>query len=157
MEPFLRAALCVAAVAALVLPGIGPARAQDKQAFIKERQALMKQQAADLKTIQGYVTGQTDAATALATANELVSLPPRIVALFPPGTSFIEFPNGTHAKPNIWQQWEKFQEIPLALARAEAQLLAAVKRRNKEAVLDALDLVGRTGCGVCHTYFRSPM
>ena len=157
MGHFARAALLAAVIAALAPAGVGPAAAEDPPSVIKERQALMKRQATDLKTIQSFVTGQTDAATALATADDLTSLPPKIVGLFPPGTSFLEFPNDTHAKPNIWQQWEKFQEVPVALARAEAQLAAAVKRRDKEAVLDALDAVGRTGCGVCHTNFRAPM
>jgi cytochrome c556 len=157
MGHFARAAVMAAAIAALAPLEIYPASAQDPLAVIKERQALMKQQAADLKAIQNFVTGQTDAGTALATVNDLASLPPKIVGLFPPGTSFLDFPNDTHAKPNIWQQWEKFQEVPIALERAETQLVAAVKRRDKEAVLDALDAVGRTGCGVCHTNFRAPM
>lgn len=144
------AASAIAAVASVCL-------AQDKQAIIKERQALMKLQAEDLKAIQAYVSGETSRQTALAKASELLTLPPRIVGLFPPGTSIAEFPQGTHAKPEIWAEYERFKAVPSALIRAEQRLAEAVKTGSKQDVLDQLDAVGRSGCGACHTYFRAPL
>lgn len=131
--------------------------AQDKAAVIKQRQALMKLQAEDLKAIQGYVSGETSRQTALAKTGELLTLPPRIVGLFPPGTSIAEFPQATHAKPEIWAEWERFKGVPSALIRAEQRLADAVKTGSKQDVLDELDAVGRSGCGACHTYFRAPL
>jgi cytochrome c556 len=147
------------AIALIVLGAVsgGAARAQDKLQLIKERQTLMKQQAEYLKALQGYVSGETDRAGAIAKADALLTIPPKIVALFPPGTSLAEFPNETHAKPEIWSQFDRFKEVPAALQRAEERLAAAIKSGSKQDVLDALDTVGRSGCGACHTYFRAPL
>ena len=117
----------------------------------------MKQQAADLKAIQNYISGGTDQATAIAKAKEMMTLPPQIVGLFPPGTSTAEFPGATHAKPEIWQQWERFRDVPSVLLRAEQRLADTIANASKEDVLDQIDAVGRTGCGACHTYFRAPL
>jgi len=133
------------------------ALAQDKADVIKQRQALMKQQAAGLKAIQSYISGQIGRDAALAKANELMTLPPKIIALFPEGTSLSDFPGVTNAKPEIWQQWERFKDVPAALLRAETSLAADIKSGSREDVLDDLDTVGRTGCGACHNSFRAPL
>jgi len=149
--------LAIAAFALLALLVAGETPAQDKQGIIRERQALMKRQAEDLKAIQGYVSGAIDRATAVAKVNELLSLPGKIVDLFPTGTSLVEFPGETHAKPEIWQQQDRFKDVPLALQRAEEKLATTLKNGSKQDVVDALDAVGRSGCGACHTYFRAPL
>lgn len=150
-KPFIAA---LALLAALVANG---ALAQDKRDVIHERQALMKRQAEDLKAIQAYVPGTIDRATAVAKVDDLLSLPGKIVDLFPPGTSLVDFPGETHAKPEIWQQQDRFKEVPIALRRAEENLAATLKNGSKQDVVDALDAVGRSGCGACHTYFRAPL
>jgi len=144
-------------VAFIVASSAGAAPAQDVPAVIKQRQALMKAQAEGLKVIQNYVNGDTNRGTALAKVNELLSLPPKIADLFPPGTSIAEFPQATHAKPEIWQQWDRFKDVPGALQRAERRLADAIGGGSKQDVLDQLDAVGRNGCGACHTSFRSPL
>jgi cytochrome c556 len=149
--------LSIAAFTLVAALGAGETLAQDKPDVIRERQALMKRQAEDLKAIQGYVSGAIDRATAVTKVNELLSLPGKIVDLFPPGTSLVEFPGETHAKPEIWQQQDRFKEVPLALQRAEEKLAATLKNGSKQDVVDALDAVGRSGCGACHTYFRAPL
>lgn len=135
----------------------GDAGGQDQVAIIKQRQALMKQQAEALKIIQNYVSGGADRDTAIAKVTELLTSPPRITALFPAGTSTVEFPGATHAKPEIWAQWDRFKDVPGVLQRAEQRLADAIKTGSKQDVLDELDTVGRTGCGACHTYFRAPL
>ncbi|HXZ02355.1 MAG TPA: cytochrome c [Stellaceae bacterium] len=146
-----------AMLGALLAAGGDHAGAQDKGAIIKQRQALMKQQAEALKVIQNYVSGSADRDTAIAKVTELLTLPPKITDLFPPGTSMVEFPGATHAKPEIWGQWDRFKDVPSALRRAEQRLADAIKTGSKQDVLDELDTVGRTGCGACHTYFRAPL
>jgi cytochrome c556 len=133
------------------------ALAEDTPPVIKQRQALMKEQAAGLKVIQGYVSGQTDRNTAVTKVNELLAIPARITELFPPGTSIADFPGETHAKREIWAQWDRFKDVPSVLRRAEERLATAIKTGSKQDVLDELDAVGRNGCGACHTYFRSPL
>jgi cytochrome c556 len=156
MRRLVNIGLIAGVVAALGL-GSTSTGAQDKPPVIKERQALMKQQAEGLKIIQGYVSGQTDRDAAIAKVNELLTLPPKIAGLFPPRTGITEFPNETHAKPVIWEQWDRFKDVPGVLLRAEERLAIAIKSGSKQAVLDELDTVGRTGCGACHTFFRSPL
>jgi cytochrome c556 len=133
------------------------ALAENMPPVVKERQNLMKQQAAGLKVIQGYVSGETGRDAAMAKVTELLTLPPKIAGLFPPGTSTEDFPSDTHAKPEIWAQWERFKDVPSVLRRAEEKLAAAIKTGSKQDVLDELDAVGRNGCGACHTSFRSPL
>jgi cytochrome c556 len=147
----------IAALALLAALGMGLAAAEDKRDVIRERQALMKRQAEVLKAIQSYVSGDIDRAMAITKVSELLTLPSKIVPLFPAGTSIAEFPGETHAKPEIWQQPDRFKEVPLALQRAEEKLAATVKNGSKQDVVDALDAVGRSGCGACHTYFRAPL
>jgi cytochrome c556 len=157
MRHFFGGSLIAGVLASAV--GLGGALALDEDAppVIKERQALMKQQAAGLKALQGYVSGQIDRNSAIAKVSELLALPSKITALFPPGTSIVEFPARTHAKPEIWAQWGRFKEVPGALQRAEERLASAIKTGSKQDVLDELDAVGRNGCGACHTTFRSPL
>jgi cytochrome c556 len=142
---------------ALLALGGDTAQAQDKAAIIKQRQSLMKQQAEALKVIQNYVSGGADRDTAIAKATELMTLPPQIAGLFPTGTSILDFPGATHAKPEIWQEWDRFKDVPVVLRHAEQRLADAIKTGSKQDVLDELDTVGRTGCGACHTYFRAPL
>lgn len=153
----MRSSPSIAALALFAVLGASVALAQDKREVIRERQALMKRQAEDLKAIQGYVSGAIDRPSAIAKVNELLSLSGKIVDLFPPGTGLAEYPAETHAKPEIWQQQDRFKEVPLALQRAEEKLAATLKNGSKQDVLDALDTVGRSGCGACHTYFRAPL
>jgi len=153
----LSAAGLVALAVALGATCAGAALAQEKADFIKQRQALMKQQAEGLKVIQSYVSGQIGRDAALSKANELMTLPPKIVALFPQGTSLTDFPGATNAKPDIWEQWERFKDVPAALLRTETRLAADIKGGSKQDVLDDLDAVGRNGCGACHTTFRAPL
>ena len=147
----------VALAVAFWATGAGAVLAQEKADFIKQRQALMKQQAEGLKVIQSYVSGQIGRDAALSKANELLTLPPKIVALFPQGTSLADFPGATNAKPDIWEQWARFKDVPGALLRAETRLAADIKDGSKQDVLDDLDAVGRNGCGACHTTFRAPL
>lgn len=142
---------------ALLIAGGDGAGAQDMGAIIKQRQALMKQQAEALKVIQNYVSGGADRDTAVAKVTELLTLPPQIAGLFPPGSSIVEFPGMTHAKPEIWAQWDRFKDVPSVLRRAEQHLADTIRTGSKQDVLDDLDTVGRTGCGACHTYFRAPL
>jgi cytochrome c556 len=157
MRQWMGVGLIAGAFAIALAAGTNFGLAQDKAAVIKERRALMKKQAEDLKAIQSYVSGETSQDTAIAKVTELLTLPPKITGLFPPGTSIVDFPQATHAKPEIWEHWDRFQDVPSALRRAELRLADAVKAGSKQDVLDELDTVGRVGCGACHTFFRAPL
>jgi cytochrome c556 len=131
--------------------------AQDKLAQIQTRRDTMKRQGADFKAIQDYVKGQGDQAAAEKAITDLETISPKIVDLFPPGTGLDAFPGKTGAKPEIWQQWDKFKAIPPVLASEEEKLAAAIKTGDKSAIGAQLTATGKSGCGACHTSFREKL
>lgn len=148
--------IIVAGVGLLLAMGTVAGIAQDKSAVLKERQDFMKGQANDLKPIQAFAKGEGEQGPALAGANDLLARNDKIVALFPPGTSSVDFPGNTDAKPEIWQDYDKFKSIPPVLKSEEEKLVAAIKTGDKKAVGDQLAATGKNGCGACHGPFRIP-
>jgi cytochrome c556 len=140
--------LTIAATAAIPL-GI----AQDKAAAIKDRQALMKQQGEDLKTIVGFIKGESDQAAALTAVNDLLDKSQKIPDLFLPGTSMTEFPDATEAKPELWQNLDEFKGYIVKLHEEETKLVDAINA-GKGPTAQQVAVVGRTACGNCHTAFR---
>ena len=126
----------------------------DKSAVLKERQDFMKAQGADVKAISDYAKGQGEQAAALTGANDLVARAPKILALFPAGTSATEFPGKTNAKPELWTEMDKVKAIIPALQTEEAKLVDAVKAGNAQAVGDQLAATNKAGCGACHGAYR---
>lgn len=159
MKNFIQVGL-IAAGAALVLAAgtvnvIAQGSGQEsKLAEIKARQDFMKAQGADVKKIIEYIKGQGSQAEALAAANDLESRAPKIIMLFPPGTSAADFPGKTAAKPAIWQNMDKVRKIPVALEAAEIKLVAAIKSGERKSVQGALGAVSKDGCGACHSVYR---
>jgi cytochrome c556 len=131
--------------------------AEDKEALIKERRDTMKHQGDAMKAIGAYAKGEGDQAAALKAANDLLAINPKIVGLFPPGTSLAEFPGKTGAKPEIWKEMDKFKSIPPVLKGEEEKLLAAIKSGDKQAVGAQAAATGKNGCGACHTPFREKL
>jgi cytochrome c556 len=156
MRHLARLGFVAATVAAIGFSAVG-GMAQDKEAQIKERRETMKRQGENLKAVQDYVKGEGDQATALAKINDLIALNPKIVSLFPKGTSMADFPGKTGAKPEIWTEWDKFQKIPPALKEEEEKLAAAIKTGDKQAIGAQLAATGKNGCGACHTPYREKL
>jgi cytochrome c556 len=146
-----------AALAAVVGLGAVGALAQDKEAVIKTRRDTMKRQGDDFKVISDYMKGEADQAAAQAKINDLLTINPKIVDLFQPGTSSAEFPGKTGAKPEIWKDWDKFKAGPAALKADEEKLAAAIKTGDKPAIGAQLAETGKNGCGACHTTYREKL
>jgi cytochrome c556 len=147
----------IAAVTVAALSIGGAVVAQDKSAVLKQRQDLMKAQGADLKPIQAFAKGEGDQSTALAAATDLLSKSDQIPDLFPAGTSTTDFPGKTNAKPDIWQNWDKFKGYATAMHGEEVKLVDAIKSGDHKAVGDQIGAVGKAGCGPCHGTFREKM
>lgn len=73
----------------------------------------------------------------------------KVLALFPKGSTH----EHSRAKPEIWQQWDKFESGVQALATASAELAAAAKAGS--GVPDAAQKMFGT-CKACHDQFRVP-
>jgi cytochrome c556 len=133
------------------------ARAQDHVQILKDRQALMKEQAKDLGGVKAYLTGKSDQTAAEAAATDLTHTMQKIPSLFPTGSGGAS-PDGKYApKPAVWTEHDKFLAARNnAAAKADA-LLAAVKSGNKAATQAAFVDLGKHGCGGCHESFREKL
>ncbi|HYM04827.1 MAG TPA: cytochrome c [Stellaceae bacterium] len=147
----------VAAMGAAIGLGAMSSMAQDKEAQIKTRRDTMKRQGDDFKAISDFVKGEGDQATALAKAEDLQAIAPKIAELFPAGTSMAEFPGKTGAKPDIWKEWDKFKAIIPTLQTEEQKLVDAIKTGDKAAIGAQLGATGKNGCGGCHTPYREKL
>ncbi len=159
MRGMAKASIVGAAMAAVIGLGTAIGVAQDKEAIIKERRDTMKRQGDDFKTIADFIKGEggVDQATALAKAQDLLTIAPKIPSLFPAGTSLTDFPGKTGAKPDIWKEPDKFKAVIPVLEGEEHKLVDAIKSGDKAAIGAQLGATGKNGCGACHTPFREKL
>jgi cytochrome c556 len=119
---------------------------------IVERQQLMKEQGAAMKSIQDRLkAGQHQAIG--PDAEKLVATSKRIPSLFPEGSLN---PNISRAKPEIWQKWPEFQANAKTLEAKATALAALSKTGTAEATSAAAVDLGKTTCTRCHDSFRGP-
>jgi cytochrome c556 len=150
-----KARIATAVFLATALAGVAPAAtAEDNTQILKDRQALMKQQAKDLGTVKAFLTGKGDQAAAETAATGLTHTMQKIPSLFPPGSGAAS-PDGKYApKPAIWADWDKFLAARNTAATKADALLAAVKGGDKAVIQAAFADIGKQGCGGCHENFR---
>jgi cytochrome c556 len=144
----------------LALTGVGAgwvqAQAQDPGTVVTQRQDRMKAIGRALAAVRAYTEDKGDLAAARAGGAELVKLMTDMPAIFPQQTGMAEFPGTSYAKPEIWAQWQAFNEAAQrAHARAEA-LNAALAAGDKATITAAFQAVGKEGCTGCHQPFRQP-
>jgi cytochrome c556 len=146
--------LALGAVLAIGAAHSTGALAVDKEQVIKDRQALMKEQATDLGAVKGYLDDKADLAKATAAATDLTHTMGKIPDVFPPGTEGPNPEDKFAPKPEVWSDWKGFlADRDTAAGKAEA-LLAAVKGGDKAAIQTAFADLGKNGCGACHGKFR---
>jgi cytochrome c556 len=155
----------LATVLGIAAVGAGTALAQDPATVLNQRQDVMKAKGRALGAVRAFTEDKADLAAARAAGAELLKLLEATPTLFPQKTSLVEFPGKTRAKPEIWAQWDKFNEAHrVALTQAQA-LNTALQSGDKAAITAALgnlarDIPGTTptpgGCGGCHGPFRGP-
>ena len=132
--------------------------ADDIQAAVDARRALMKQMGGELKAIADALDAKsTDAASMQKHAEAIEADAAKIPTLFPTGSSAADLPGKTHAKPEIWQNFDGFKAIAAALGTNAGRLADAAKSGDMTAVSAQLDLTARNGCGACHKQFRLPL
>lgn len=159
MTQFLRLGAILAAIALGfgVMPSglaqTGPV--QDKLAIVKHRQNLMKQQADDLKIIKAYLNGTSgDKAAALTSVQDMIGVADKVKDLFLVGTSSADLPGKSDAKPDIWEQKDKFAALMAALNEGDRNLMDALQRDDKTAAGAEMADLGKNACGACHGSFR---
>ena len=150
-------ALAIVAALAIGAAGSVAGLAADKEQVIKEREALMKKQGADLGAVKGYLDDKNDLAKATAGANDLVQTMKKIPDVFPQGTAGGD-PEGKYAaKPEIWRDWKEFLAVRDTAAQKTEALVAAVKTGDKTNIQTAFADLGKNGCGACHGKFREEL
>jgi len=151
--------IAIAATVAVVagLGSISTFAQQNLEAAVKQRQDAMKENGNDFyKVIKDYLDGKGDQAKAVASAKELLVVAGKLGDMWPPGTSSAEMVNKTRAKPEIWQQMDKFTAILAALKVEEQKLLAALEKGDGAGGKVAYQDVDTKGCTACHDLFRGP-
>jgi cytochrome c556 len=128
--------------------------AQDKEAVIKNREALMKAQGKDLGSVKAYIEGKADLAQAEASATTLAQSINKIAEVFPPGTGATSTDGKYATKPAIWSDWNKFLDAQKSAGAKAEVLLVAVKSGDKAKIETAFGDLGKNGCGACHETFR---
>lgn len=142
------AALAVAAA------GSTGALAVDKDQVIKDRQALMKEQGADMGAVKGFLDDKNDQAKALSGATDLTETMKKLASVFPPDSGGPN-PEGKYTtKPEIWTDAKGFEAARSTAAEKASALVAAVKGGDKAAIQTAFGDLGKNGCGGCHEKFR---
>jgi cytochrome c556 len=129
----------------------------DTAQIIKDRQALMKKQGADLGAVKAYLEDKADQAKAIAAATDLIKDLETIPSVFPPGSGGPNPEGKWSTKPEIWSDAQGFAAArDTAIAKA-GTLLTAVKTGDKASIQTVFADVGKTGCGGCHTKFREEL
>lgn len=72
-----------------------------------------------------------------------------ILDTFPKGTG----EGKTRAKPEIWEQWSKFEEAVMKFEKASADMVAAAETGDMAKIGGAMKALGGS-CGGCHKAFR---
>jgi len=133
------------------------AQGPDKGQIVMTRQGIMKQQSHDEGPIYAYINDKgVDQATAVKSAQDLLMMADKLPGLWPPGTSSTDMPNKTRARPEIWQQLDKFNAIVPVLKADEQKLLDALQKGDKGTAKAAFSDMVRNGCSACHGSFRGP-
>jgi len=139
---------------AFVATGSTGALAVDKDQVIKDRQALMKEQGADMGAVKGFLDDKNDQAKAISGATDLTDTMKKIPAVFPPDSSGPN-PDGKYTpKPEIWTDAKGFEAARGTAAEKANALVTAIKGGDKAAIQAAFSDLGKNGCGGCHEKFR---
>ncbi len=115
---------------------------------IRERHELMEEIGKQAKALNGALKSG-DTAGVAPPAEAIARLAPRIVKLFPEGSTDPK----SRAKPEIWQKFDQFEALAGQLETSSAALAVGAKAGADVQALAAK--VMRT-CKGCHENFRTP-
>jgi cytochrome c556 len=127
--------------------------AGDPAAQVKHREESMKKMGGAMKAISQYVKNEGGTIDAVRTSAATIQNVSKTIVpeLFPKGTEIGVA--DSEAKPDIWQQWPRFQEIAGNLQTESAKLAQVAQTDDRAQVAAQFGAVGKT-CGSCHDTFR---
>jgi len=151
-RPLLARAL-VLSLASLLLVGVAQADSHEKDAArLKYRQSVMSIVGTNMGAIGDIMKNQLALPGAITNhAGQMVESAELIAPAFKR-----EITGGpTDAKPEIWQDWAKFEKAIADYKEAAIGLQTAAASGDAEAVGPAMKALGKS-CGGCHKPFRKP-
>lgn len=127
--------------------------AQDAMEAHEARSKIMKSLSDAMKDFKEVAAGGTPGSAHAVKAAELQAGVKKFLTLFPKGSdsSMIK----TRAKPEIWDQWAKFEALGMEMVAALEGVEAAAKSGDQAAFAAAFKEAG-SKCGSCHKPFRGP-
>ena len=145
----------ISILAAAVLFGLASqARAVDEpESVIKYRQSVMKSIGGHMGSIVGVVKGEVSYVDHVAAhAQGINAMSKLLPGIFPEGTSQLESAN-TRARPEIWDDFSKFEAAAKALEVESAKMVEVAASGDLGAIGGQLQNMGKA-CGGCHKPFR---
>jgi cytochrome c556 len=155
--PFsMSSALIRAAIATVLLLPLGlvsAARAEQHDSpRVKYRQTLMSIIGSNMGAMGDIMKNQLDLPGHVANHAGQMAQSARLIALaFEQNVST----TSTDAKPEIWQDWAKFEKAIATFEKAARNLEATAAGSDQAAVGPAMKALGKS-CGGCHKQFRKP-
>ncbi len=143
--------LLIGAVLLLILSAVAFAQTMSANNPIPDRQRLMRLNGASWQDIQAKMKAGNIEAIAV-NAETIAIAANHIPDLFPQNS----LADNSNAKPEIWQDWAKFQELSKTLEARAISLRDAAKAKDAPAVEAQVKEFGPQACGGCHTAFRKP-
>ncbi len=144
----------VAAGLAVAVIGAGMATAPANADAVKDRVAAMKAISKANKVLVNYSKGKADQKAAIAAANEIASISAKLPGMFPKGSA-AGYGKTHRAKPDIWDNWAKFEAANNAMMAAAKKVASVTKMGTKSTAMETAGDVRKT-CGGCHKPFRGP-
>lgn len=128
--------------------------AEDLEAAVKERRALMKKTVAPAAKLGGQMVKGVvpfDAAKASEAMNEISGVPDKYVTLFPAGTEVGAIAD-SEALPAIWENFDEFKALATKLKDASAKAAGAAGQDGETFAAAFGDMT--KVCKDCHESFR---
>jgi cytochrome c556 len=150
----MRKTMITAMIAALAVGAMvtGTTVALAQADVIKERQQNRKDATAAMKAISEVVKNKGDAKAVVEQAAKLKTLQAAFDKMFPPGS---DKGADTEALPAIWSDPTGFAEAGKNADALYDKLATAAGTGDMAAIGAAVGVVGKEGCGGCHTKFRA--
>jgi cytochrome c556 len=158
MTRIAKAAVIIGVLSLTLMMGATMISAQDMSKVIEYRRNVMKANGANAADIVLILKGQVpfNSQHIVAHAQAINEMSKLIPDLVPPGSG-PEAGVETNAKPEIWQNMDKFKEFAENLQAASAKLVEVAKSGDMKAIADQVGVMGKEGCGACHEDFRKPL
>jgi cytochrome c556 len=147
------AMLAVIVISTFAVAGISQADSHEAaEASVKYRQSVMSGIGTNMGAIGDIMKNRLDLPGAVAIhAGQMADSAALIAPAFKKQIS----EGATDAKPEIWQDWAKFEEAIATYQQAASDLQRAAAGSDPAAVGPAMRALGKS-CGGCHKPFRKP-